>query len=217
MTLKKMKNFLQTASGLACIALASCSGASQYMDGDAQKRNEVEMVRIPFILSFDAEQTKLSAAETERLDLFMMRSNVAYGDELSMDFPLMRNGSLSEQNTQRLHNLSTLLKKRGLRLAADVTPYGRSPDAHQARLLISRYVVTPPRCGDWSEPSTNNFNNAPLKNLGCASQAQLGLMVANPKDLITGVSNNLPNAEQAANAVAGYKTKTKAAAKGKKK
>ncbi len=209
-----VKNIVKSAAGLtlpamAFLALAGCSGSAHFSDGDPQKRNEVAMVRIPFMLTFEADQAALSAAAIEQLDRFLVSSNVSYGDELSMDFPLERDGDLSPQNRERMAYLSDLLKKRGLHLAVAVTPFGLSPAENQARFLVSRYVVTPPQCGDWSEPSTGNYGNASLKDLGCASQAQLGLMIANPRDLVTGVSNNIPNAEQAAGAVAAaYKKKT---------
>jgi len=204
-----VRHIVKSVAGLTFLALAGCSGSAHFSDGDPQKRNEVTMVRIPFMLTFAADQADLSAEAIAQLDQFLMRSNVSYGDELSMDFPLERDGGLSPQNRKRMAYLAALLKERGLHLAAEVTPFGLSPGPDQARFLLSRYVVTPPQCGDWSQPSTDNYGNASLQNLGCASQAQLGLMVANPRDLVTGVSNDVPNAENAARAVAAaYKKKT---------
>lgn len=196
-----------SATLLACLLLANCSGVSNFANGDSQKRNEVEMIKIPFMITFDSGNSSLSDKAIQRLDQFMMKSNVSYGDELSMDFPLKRDGSLSEENRKRMTFLSGLLKKRGLHLSANVTPYGISPAVDQARLLISRYVVTPPLCGDWSQPSTGNYGNMNLPDFGCSSQANLGLMVANPRDLITGVANGVPDSEKAAKAVLTYRTK----------
>ncbi len=220
--LKKFINRISCQAYLvvACLTLAGCSGMTNYADGDTQKRNEVEMTRIPYSISFDGDKASLSNEMIEQLDIFLMKSNVSYGDELSMDFPLMRDGTLSGKDQERMTYLSGLLKKRGLHLSPDVTPFGMSPRQGQARLLISRYVVTPPRCGDWSQPSTDNYGNVNTVNMGCANQANLGLMVANPRDLIIGATNGVPDAEKASKAVHTYRTKkpgkaTKA--KGKKK
>ncbi len=203
---------------LACLVLAGCSGMTNYADGDSLKRNEVEMTRIPYSLTFAGDRANLSDEMITQLDIFLMKSNVSYGDELSMDFPLMRDGTLSEQNQARMTYLSGLLKKRGLHLSPEVTPFGISPGQDQARLLISRYVVTPPRCGDWSQPSTDNYGNVGTVNMGCANQANLGLMVANPRDLIIGATNDVPDAEKASKAVHTYRTKKPGkAAKAKKK
>lgn len=194
-------------SVLASLLIGGCSSLSNQAAGDAQLRNEVEMIRIPFMLSFARDRSQLSGDAIEKLDMFLMKSNAGYGDELSMDFPLQRDGKLSAQNRKRLAFLSELMKKRGLHLASEVTPYGMSPPANKARFLISRYVVTPPRCGDWSQPSTDNYGNAPTVNFGCANQANLGLMVANPRDLITGVTGGQPDATKIAKAVYNYRTK----------
>ena len=196
-----------SATLMACLILSNCSGSANFTDGDTQKRNLVEMIKIPFIMSFASGRSDLSGIAIERLDKFMMRSNVSYGDELSMDFPLNRDGSLSDENRKRMIFLSGLLKKRGLHLSPDITPYGMSPAENQARLLISRYIVTPPVCDDWSQPSTGNYNNVNIPNFGCSTQANLGLMVANPRDLITGIANGTPDSEKAANAVRANRTK----------
>lgn len=192
---------------VTCLVLASCSGAANFADGDNQKRNQVQMIKIPFMMTFEAGRTDLSDEGVTGLDNFMMRSNVSYGDELSLDFPLNRDGSLSDMSRKRLVFMAGHLKERGLRLSSDVTPYGMSPADNQARFLISRYVVTPPVCGDWSQPSMGNYANASLSELGCSNQANLGLMVANPRDLITGVTNGVPDTENSAKAVLTYRTK----------
>jgi len=213
--IKRIKGFISghitiPATILACMIVASCSGTTSYTDGDSLKRNQVELIKIPFTVTFAANTKDLSREMIEKLDTFMMKSNVSYGDELSMDFPLQRDGTLSEQNQDRLLSLSRLLKTRGLRLSPDVTPYGMNPGENQARLLISRYVVTPPRCGDWSQPSNRNYGNTSLVNLGCTNQANLGLMVANPRDLIIGKTSDFPDAEKSTKAVQTYRTKTPA-------
>jgi pilus assembly protein CpaD len=135
-----------------------------------------------------------------------MTSNIRYGDEFSMDFPLDRNGNLSELDKNRLAYISNLLKDGGLYMSATVTPYGMEPSVNTGRLLISKYVVTPPSC-NWSQPSYPNRENAPLANIGCSSQANLGLMVANPRDLIVGAEGGPPNAERAASAVERYQNR----------
>lgn len=202
--MKRIANYL---SALACLALASCSGAANFTDGDNQNRNEVQMIKIPFMVTFGVDSPSLSDESIARLDMFMMRSNVSYGDELSMDFSLNRDGGLSEMSRKRMAFMSGHLKERGLRLSAEVTPYGMMPPAGQARFLISRYVVTPPTCGDWSQPSTGNYGNASLQELGCANQASLGLMVANPRDLITGATTRAMDTESAARAVLTFRTR----------
>lgn len=201
---KAARNLLVTSSCIAFMSACSTSGTSNFTGVEAQNRNTVEMVRIPMTLNFAAGEESISNNEIAKLNHFLMTTNIRYGDEFSMDFPLERDGSLSALNQKRLAYISNLLKDSGLQMSAIVTPYGTEPNPNSARLLVSKYVVTPPQCGDWTQPSTPNYNNAPLSNLGCATQANLGLMIANPRDLITGQEGMPPNAERAAKAIERY-------------
>jgi len=53
-------------------------------------------------------------------------------------------------------------------------------------LTIERYVVIPPSCGDFSQPIGDARQAYAHSNHGCADTANLGLMVANPRDLVKG-------------------------------
>lgn len=206
---KNTKNTIVTA--LSCIMLATgCSGSNlaNYSGVEPQNRNEVEMVRIPYSIKYNAGEASIGDAEIAKLNLFLRSSSITYGDEFSMDFPLDRNGNLSELDGQRLEYTSNILKDSGLYMSATLTPWGMEPSANTGRLLISKYVVTIPDCGNWTQPSTPNFQNAPLGNIGCASQANLGLMIANPRDLIIGAEGGAPNTERTAGAVERYQNRT---------
>ncbi len=52
------------------------------------------------------------------------------------------------------------------------------------RVSYMRYVAEPPQCGDWSTNLAYDPMNMPYPNLGCANQRNLGVMVANPADLL---------------------------------
>ncbi len=197
-------------AGATCVLLtAGCAGnMSQYTGVEQQNRNQVEMVRIPYSIQFPANQIELEGREILKLNNFLSAADVSYGDEFSMDFPLDRSGNLSELDQKRLTYMSNLLKDSGLYLSATITPYGMEPTAGTGRLLISKYVVTTPECGDWSQRSYPNYENAPISNLGCANQANLGLMVASPRDLIVGADGAPADAERSAGAVERYRSRT---------
>jgi len=52
------------------------------------------------------------------------------------------------------------------------------------RVSYMRYVAEPPQCGDWSTNLAYDPMNMPYPNLGCAQQRNLGVMIANPADLL---------------------------------
>lgn len=194
--------------GLSCLMLTTgCADSlTSYSGAEPQNRNLVEMVRVPYTIEFISDGSKITEVEVSKLNNFLATSNVTYGDEFSMDFPLDRNGNLSELDKERLSYMSNLLKDSGLYLSAILTPFGMEPSVNTGRLIISKYVVTTPDCG-WNQPAYPNYNNAPTDNFGCATQANLGLMVANPRDLITGQEGSAPNAERTALAVQRYQNR----------
>ena len=58
--------------------------------------------------------------------------------------------------------------------------------ADHAVIGVGRYAVTLPPCPNWSSPPNATYTNAHTSNWGCAVATNLGLMVANPADLVSG-------------------------------
>ena len=67
-------------------------------------------------------------------------------------------------------------------------------------------MVVPPACPDWSRASGTDFANLPHSNQGCATETNLGLMIADPKDLVRGRSLAPADGVQAAEAIVRYRT-----------
>ena len=64
-------------------------------------------------------------------------------------------------------------------------PYFASGDpSAPLRLSYLAYVAKPPDCVDWSEDIGRDPQNMPYPNLGCATQHNLAVAVANPQDLV---------------------------------
>ena len=69
--------------------------------------------------------------------------------------------------------------------AVAVQPYyfGGDPAA-PIRVSFLQVVAVPPDCPDWSENIARDPQNMPFTNMGCATQRNLAVAVANPRDLI---------------------------------
>lgn len=65
----------------------------------------------------------------------------------------------------------------------NIRAVGPSEDGEAIVLNYERFTVRVPECGDFSKASPYNPRNTPHTNFGCATQRNLGLMVANPADL----------------------------------
>ena len=94
-------------------------------------------------------------------------------------------GVSDELAQQRAQTLNGLLRARGVAVRADppqAAPGAGAPDGPSrtdaARLLIGYYAVATPGCPDWRKPTAIDYSNQPSSNFGCASQINLGLMVA---------------------------------------
>jgi pilus assembly protein CpaD len=66
-----------------------------------------------------------------------------------------------------------------------VEPYYSNGDpAAPLRISYLQYVADPPDCPDWSENVARDPQNMPWPNMGCATQRNLAVAVANPEDLV---------------------------------
>jgi pilus assembly protein CpaD len=66
-----------------------------------------------------------------------------------------------------------------------VSPYQASGERDPAiRVSYTRYVAEAPECGAWPTNLGDDIRNLPYPNLGCATQRNFAMQVANPADLI---------------------------------
>jgi pilus assembly protein CpaD len=88
-------------------------------------------------------------------------------------------------------------------IVAEALPVENVP-ANHAILGIGRYTVSLPACPNWSGPPNAEYTNAHDSNWGCAAATNLGLMVANPGDLVSGRKLAPADGMPAVNAVERY-------------
>jgi pilus assembly protein CpaD len=68
--------------------------------------------------------------------------------------------------------------------ASQATPLGDD----QIAVVVERYALQLPACPDWTERPNQNFDNQPGSFWSCATAINLGMMVADPGDLVRGRS-----------------------------
>ncbi len=172
-----------TAPLLLAIALGACeaSPVTQRQFVQEPKRNELIWVAEDHLARFGPGISSLSPAEQQRLGTFLRQISASPQDSFVIDpggtdvAALERAASVSEVLRQALPTVGT-----AIRSSSD------APGTDQVRVTVGRYVVITPECGDWSKPSGTDIFNRPSSNFGCATTANLGLMVANPSDLVRG-------------------------------
>ncbi len=111
-----------------------------------------------------------------------------------------RGGGAPHLAEERVGAVSALLLNYGV---AAIPGTGNEPP-NRAVVEITRTLVTLPACPNWSKPSGTDFGNQPSSNLGCATETNLGMMIANPTDLATGLRLTTANGQPASAAVNRY-------------
>lgn len=188
----------------AVAALASCSPETSYWSpAESSKQPRVDWVRFDHTVAFDARARGLNDAERERLDEFFERIEPRYGDQI-----LVGTGATAtakdEVAIQRVAAVAEYLRSNGIKV-------GLLPSVAQARwdgsvrLMVGRYVVTPPRCPDWTKSASYDPLNVVSSNFGCATATNLDLMVADPGDLVRGRPAGPADGAAAARAIKTYR------------
>jgi pilus assembly protein CpaD len=194
--------------GVACLAaLASCAMQEarqwQPVAGEVQKTNKVEFTRLSHTVRFAPGSSTLTPAETTRLFGFLDEADILYGDQLSLG--VTGDNPLSQKREAEIRRI---LAKRGVLVAAApaAMPVGSGVASGDAMTVqLERYVVTPPSCPNWSKPTGGDPGNTEFSNFGCATATNLGMMVAQPRDLLVGRQPGPPDADPELHAIQNYR------------
>jgi len=161
------------AGAFAMLFLAGCITPSADRPVTAYKQvNKVDFVRFDHDVMYRNGEPRPSAAEMERLTAFLRDTQTGVGDAV-----FVAGGSPDQRRKLGAHLASNRL---------DVRDVGENGAPGRVSVIVERYIVTPPACPDWSKPVGEDFENTPGANFGCAITSNLGMMVANPGDLLRG-------------------------------
>lgn len=155
--------------------------------GGMPKNQQLESVHQPVVsrtnytLDVTTNPGGLSLPEARRLAGWFEAMELRYGDRVSIDDPLMSGATRAA--------VEAVAGRFGLLITetAPVTP--GMINAGTARIVVTRTSATVPGCPDWSAKSDTNLMNATSSNYGCASNANLASMVADPEHLLKGANS----------------------------
>jgi pilus assembly protein CpaD len=189
-----MKTRLNPIAMPLMLALAAC--ASDYSKSEAPNNLRVDGAETRIDLSFVAGSARLAPGEAARLDRLVATGVIRPADRVTV--AAAGASSLAEQ---RSTSISRTLLAYGI--VTDTLPMETVP-ANHAIVGVGRYTVTLPPCPNWSSPPNATYTNAHTSNWGCAAATNLGLMVANPADLVAGRTLAPADGMPAATAVNNY-------------
>jgi len=177
--------------GLALL-LSACGGT---VNRGMESIHQPIVQRTDYLIDVAATGAGLAPGEQERLEGWFRSIGLAYGDRVMIDGPAGAAGG----------DVAELLARRGMAIAgpAPVTQ-GQVPDG-SVRVVVSRATASVPGCPDWSRPASPEFVGSTMSNYGCASNAALAAMVADPIDLVQGRGGGTSDPALATRAMDAYR------------
>jgi pilus biogenesis lipoprotein CpaD len=173
-----------------------------WIEASSPKQLEVDRAEYRHSIYFPTDSSAFPPAERARLLTFLETVRPGGRDSIRLEGHADERASEQyniELATSRAERVAAFLKEAGLGdLTITAVAFGESVPAapshgpaawrlnRRVELVMERYLVTLPACPDWSRQSGTDFSNQPHSNFGCATQSNLGMMVAEPKDLVSG-------------------------------
>jgi pilus assembly protein CpaD len=170
----KMKRATSLAALALGLALAGCGPVNR---GVATVHQPV-VTRADYTLDVGVDANGLRYGEDRRLTAWFDSLRLGYGDHVAIDDPTPAPG----------HRAAVAEVAGRYGLLVDRTPpitQGAVPPG-SVRVIITRSTAEVPHCPDWRRDSQPEFEASTTSNFGCAVNANLAMMVANPQDLVVG-------------------------------
>lgn len=196
-------------AALVAITLAACTPGSTemnpalgWLEAGSPKKLEVDRAEYRHSVYFSTDQDDIGGGEQDRLIAFLHAVQPQGSDSIRVE------GHADERATdlynldlaaRRMQTVKHFLNENGLdQLHLQASSFGERAPAdpgsnerawqknRRVDIVLERYLVTPPACPDWSRQSGVDYANKPHSNFGCATETNLGLMIADPRDLVRG-------------------------------
>ena len=169
-------------STLACMLIASVlTGCATHRPNPAARGvsslNEPVLTRSSVAFDAAAPGAYLGPDELARLDGWFRSMQLGYGDSIYLD-----GGYPEEVRAQ----VAQLAGRYGMMVSPAAPVTAGAVPAGYMRVIVSRTRAEVLGCPNWSRPSQPNHEQSAMSNFGCAVNANLAAMVANPEDLFRG-------------------------------
>lgn len=160
------------------LALSGCGGMPTNRALESVHQAVVE--RTNYTLDVTTGPGGLSLPEQRRLAGWFEAMDLRYGDRISLDDPLSSSATRAA--------IEAVAGKYGLLVGDDAPLTPGYVNAGTVRVIVTRSSAHVPGCPDWSAKSDAMLTNGTSSNYGCATNANLAAMVADPEHLIKGAN-----------------------------
>ena len=172
---------------LMTLVTACAPEISQWSPDQNVKRNDVRWITFQHHVRFTDDGAELDETERRRLQSFLSRHDAGDNDRILIGSRGVRASGTDVRRASR-RETAVAAELRKLRLPAGLLPDVPAKETWDGtiKIVLGRYVVIPPDCPDWTKRADGDPANRRSSNFGCASAVNLGLMVADPGDLVRG-------------------------------
>jgi len=200
-----IRNFLI----LAILAMAISACTHMDMQGVDPKdfyaehpvKNTVETRHMLYTLDFKVDKNRLTGDAMD--DLQSALRDISPESVESVTVTLAPSQITNEE---RREHITKLLRYMGYPRKAIRFESVKGTRIREAHLDIAYASVVAPHCPDWRTSPVTTYSNTQNANFGCASTVNLGLMVADPRDLERGTGNVTPDAERNSAVIRNYRS-----------
>ena len=170
-----MRKILFAAFSAPALMLGGCGTLNRGVDTVYQP----VVSRTDYVFDVQTTSSGLAPGEADRVAGWLASMRLRYGDHVSLDDP-NRDGSAATRQ------VAAIASRYGI-LIDDRAPITPAPlAAGMARVVVSRSIARVPGCPDFTRTGSDEFEGSTTSNYGCATQANVAAMVADPLDLVRG-------------------------------
>jgi pilus biogenesis lipoprotein CpaD len=108
-------------------------------------------------------------------------------------------------NTARRDSLHRMVRSFGYAQTAVEYSADSQLGSNEARVIMHYVAVVTPDCPDWRMSPVTTYSNTHQGNFGCASVVNLGLMVADPHDLVRGEGTSYMDTQRNSQVITDYR------------
>ena len=198
-SLRHLPPVLLIAAGLSGCASGPRGALTAENNPSLYSVHQPVVQRSDFVIDLDASGDTLAASERARLAAWFDSIELRYADRIYVDEPK------DYPSPGAREGVGSVLGEYGMLLqnGAPIMPGAVAPGT--VRVIASRSTASVPDCPNWHEDQIrSSVNTSP--NYGCAVNANIAAMVADPNDLVRGRAGNANgSAAVAARAVRTYR------------
>jgi pilus assembly protein CpaD len=181
-------------TAILLVSACTINETEQWSPQEAPKKNKIDWVTFNHDVGFASPSSSLSKAGRSEISRFLGEIDIGDSDRV---FIRAKKGAGNHQ----VAAVAKYLRKLKLRPEIVIARGAKRP----VSVVVGRYLVTTPRCPDWTKQPGLDSANRRSSNFGCATTSNLGLMVADPGDLVQGQTMGPSDGAKGASSVNKYR------------